>query len=110
MSRRVYSRQYGRVWKYTPGKPRKVKADFICRDCLVNTKDLGEYYMVHDHLWDSVMRTGSQKRSLLCVGCLETRLGRELTAEDFTEFPINTTMRLPGSSERLLNRWDRSEP
>jgi hypothetical protein len=68
----------------------------ICKDCGLDTtpctgkrgcrhKGRWEYYMVHDALWQKAkMRTG-----FLCIGCLERRLGRVLTVNDFTTAPIN---------------------
>jgi hypothetical protein len=40
-----------------------------------------EFYMVHDTVWEAA---GAGQR-VLCVGCLETRLGRELTPADFSD-------------------------
>ena len=57
-----------------------------CRVCSVDTWELGEYYMVTDEIWK---RYGIG-RSMICIGCLEHRLGRELTSGDFTAWPINT--------------------
>lgn len=59
---------------------------FICLDCKVNTLHIDEYYMVTDELWAAANK---KKRGMLCIGCLEARLGRELTAEDFPPLPIN---------------------
>lgn len=72
-----------------------------CVDCRVDTDALDEYYMVHDELWEAagVPRDGG----MLCVGCLEARLGRRLEARDFTGAPVND----PGEyhmSPRLLSR------
>lgn len=70
---------------------------FRCLDCSVNTNKIREYYMVEFKLWYSVAGKG-----MLCVGCLEERLGRFLTPEDFIEAPINYG--IFGSSERLQDR------
>jgi hypothetical protein len=62
-----------------------------CDDCGTNTTDdtNHEYYMVEDDLW-ALARTkpANQKNQLrvtatLCIGCLEERLGRQLSSEDF---------------------------
>jgi hypothetical protein len=53
--------------------------EFHCMDCGVDTWDTDEFYMVADALWLSVVPDG---RGMLCVGCLERRLGRRLTAAD----------------------------
>jgi hypothetical protein len=54
---------------------------FRCSDCRVNTDIVGEYYMVSDEVWQSA-RIDS---GMLCIGCLEGRLGRRLVRSDFTE-------------------------
>lgn len=74
-------------------------AAFKCLDCECDTCDVNEYYMVRDHLWRKAVpkRTG-----MLCIGCLETRLGRTLTKADFTDVPVNKGW-CP-QSPRLLSR------
>lgn len=57
---------------------------YDCLDCGDNTFFKNEYYMIHDEIWDSVATDG-----MLCVECLEKRLGRLLTPEDFKLYPIN---------------------
>lgn len=59
---------------------------FNCLDCDIDTGDINEYYMVHDKLW---RRINPQIDGMLCVTCTETRLGRVLNHEDFTDAPIN---------------------
>ncbi|WP_246763828.1 hypothetical protein [Rhizobium bangladeshense] len=61
--------------------------EFECVDCSVNTGDTCEYYMVHDELWEGVGMT--PHGGMLCIGCLEDRLGRMLTSRDFTDAPVN---------------------
>ncbi len=41
--------------------------------------------MVHDEAWAAA----GLGDGFICVGCLERRLGRELTQDDFTTAPIN---------------------
>ena len=55
---------------------------FKCIDCGIDTLRLGEYpYTVHDGLWSQAkMRPDG---GMLCVGCLETRIGRRLCSADF---------------------------
>jgi len=67
-----------------------------CLDCGRDTFVLCEYYMVSDELWDSVVFG----RGLLCIGCLEARLGHRLDPADFIDCPCN---RWPGS-RRLESR------
>jgi hypothetical protein len=75
-------------------------AAFVCVDCSTNTSEIQEYYMVHDELWHSVGM--EPDGGMLCIGCLEKRLGRQLEAKDFTYAPVNH-----GAfqrSERMMNR------
>ena len=72
---------------------------FDCRDCGTNTDDIGEYYMVKDKIWKTALN-GSSK-GMLCIGCLEDRLGRILTYKDFINYPINNN---PNHSDRLKSR------
>ena len=58
--------------------------------------------MVKDEVWYSAM-TARSKPAMLCVGCLETRIGRLLTKDDFSDVPLNTMPFWP-RSERLLAR------
>lgn len=41
-----------------------------------------EWYMVRDDVWPDV-------DGFLCIACLEQRLGRMLTADDFTDAHVN---------------------
>jgi hypothetical protein len=59
---------------------------FICKDCKIDTLEINEYYMVTGPVWEAAC---PEYRGMLCIGCLENRLGRELTASDFTDAPIN---------------------
>jgi hypothetical protein len=71
-----------------------------CDDCDVDVIRAGEFYMVKPGLWSR--KLGLKWEDNLCVGCLESRLGRKLTNLDFLTFPPN-----PGgfaTSERLLPR------
>lgn len=77
-----------------------MKANFQCDDCGVDTHQLGEYYMVHSWIWE-VYGSGE---GLLCVGCLEARLKRELAGSDFTDCELNTNHVIYEKSERLLER------
>lgn len=80
------------------------RPSYACTDCLVDTDILHEFYMVHDSIWSAAV---SEKPAvILCIGCLETRLGRELTATDFKAVPLNTG---PGfkRSDRFADRLSR---
>jgi hypothetical protein len=76
-------------------------APFRCLDCDVNTLEVAEYYMVNDQVWtdSGVGWTGG----MLCIGCLEDRLERQLIAGDFSDCSVNLR---PASrqSERLRAR------
>jgi hypothetical protein len=84
-----------------------------CADCGVGTHTIGEWYMVKDDVWDQAWR-GRRKswsgkapgQEVLCIGCLEARLGRTLTAGDFTNAMINDP-RKNNMSKRLRDRLTR---
>jgi hypothetical protein len=74
--------------------------DFSCHDCGVDTVEIGEYFMVHDSVW---RKAGGG--SLLCIACLEKRLGREVDPRDFTLAACNLEM-LHEGSPRIRGRMD----
>lgn len=76
--------------------------DFLCKDCKVNTHKINEYYGVKDSIW----KLAKGGKSMLCVGCLEVRIGRKLTPEDFSGAPINF---ISPQSERLSARFRNAE-
>ena len=57
------------------------KLRFLCIDCGKDTID-GEYYMVSDELWEASGLGGDD--GMACLACLEKRIGRLLTFDDFT--------------------------
>lgn len=65
-------------------------ATFACQDCPEDTLG-GDYYMVHNELWDRVHPNGA---GMLCLSCLEIRAGRRLRLSDFTDAPINCQARI----------------
>ncbi len=82
-----------------------------CKDCgfstlaqgsLVDGSKLNEYYMVYNNIW----KQAKGGRGLLCIGCLESRLGRQLYEDDFTDAPINFMFR-EQSTQRLLDALNR---
>lgn len=85
-----------------------VSADFLCMDCAVDTDTLGEYFMLQHDLW---ARIQPDRIGHLCIGCVETRLGRLLTAADFLDVPVNTDPhpRLARSA-RLTERLNAKNP
>jgi hypothetical protein len=76
-----------------------------CADCGIDTVEAGEWYMVHDEIWlrawDHISRSAPGLQ-ILCIGCLEQRIGRTLCAEDFTDVPINDPHKY--KSERMRER------
>lgn len=90
------------------GKP-KCNCDKVgwhCLDCGVSCAEDGvnEYYMVQAAVW---REAHPKRRGMLCIGCLETRLGRRLKPEDFTSAPINSIKEW--HSERLRSRIEGRE-
>lgn len=57
-----------------------------CIGCGVNTFWIREYYMVHDAVWELA---NPARDGMLCVGCIEDRIGRRLMPSDFTDAPCN---------------------
>ncbi|MFD3591672.1 hypothetical protein ACFWU5_03015 [Nocardia sp. NPDC058640] len=74
---------------------------WCCRSCGFDTRD--EYYWVEDDIWQQVAAATDH---FLCIGCVENRLGRMLSANDFPDVPMNTR---PGwhRTERLKDRLAR---
>jgi hypothetical protein len=55
---------------------------FYCADCSESYPSL---FMVHDWLWQKY----GQGDAVLCLGCFEARLGRDVVQEDLTAVPVN---------------------
>ena len=77
-----------------------IEKHFKCIDCGINTHDIKEYYMVKNEIWFGLKLNRS---GMLCIGCLENRLGRRLKPNDFPDLPINTNP-FNEHSERLKER------
>jgi hypothetical protein len=75
-------------------------SDWRCADCGIDTDAIDEYYMLHDPIWQ---QAADDVAGHLCIGCLERRLGRTLTAADFPDRDINTAVHLK-RSPRLAAR------
>jgi hypothetical protein len=80
-----------------------------CVDCDFDTFTNREYYMVQDAIWKAASE-GSPPLpcdyGLLCIKCLEDRLGRELKRADFQiDNPLNQASDL---SDRLRDRLRRT--
>lgn len=78
--------------------------DFSCIFCSFNTLYGREYYMVLDDIWLAV---NPKDKGMLCIGCVEKKLGRDLERADFTDAPINSLTIWGGKSPRLSNRLQR---
>lgn len=88
--------------EYDTRTPAQVRANFICRSCGTDThpkSGIQEYYMVNFDIWEVV----GNPPGMLCVGCLEDRLGRRLTPLDFLGCPLNLDLD-HHRSPRLLGR------
>lgn len=75
--------------------------NFLCLDCGVDTNKIDEYYMVKGHVWTQAM--GDKPDGMLCIGCLEKRIGRRLQLQDFTEH-MNQHGPWAGADRRLSKR------
>lgn len=73
---------------------------FNCADCGINTWEIHEYYMVIDKVW----KVHGVDMGMLCIGCLEDRMGRRLVPWDFAQVPVNWNLPHQCHSERLLTR------
>jgi hypothetical protein len=54
---------------------------WYCVDCDLDTLEAGHYYSVHDALWAAAGM--APNGGMLCLDCLERRLGRALALDDF---------------------------
>jgi hypothetical protein len=91
-----------------------------CCDCGLGCIAAGEWYAVRDTVWELAWR-GRRKpwqilapgQMVLCVGCLEKRLGRTLRAGDFAEAAVNYPYRPDvyesRTSDRLRDRLQATE-
>lgn len=73
---------------------------YNCKDCKIHTGKAEEYYMVTDSIWNQY----GARSGMLCIGCLEKRMGRQLTPNDFPEAIINDPNCGRRMSQRLKNR------
>jgi len=70
-------------------------------DCKVNTLYIGEYYMLKDEVWKQVHNS---QEGMLCIGCLEIRLKRQLNSQDFLDCILNKHYLTGPKSMRLTQR------
>src|SRR5262245_61782900 len=82
-----------------------------CADCSLGTIRIGEWHMVHGDVWEQAWagrRKSWQGRvpgtEILCIGCLERRIGRTLVASDFIpDVPANDPSK-DNISDRMRTR------
>jgi hypothetical protein len=84
-----------------PAGPFFVRSDEpYCADCGADTIMIGEWYMVTNEVWEQAWAGRRHPRhdgckiiidgtEILCIGCLEKRIGRTLVAADFPDMPVN---------------------
>lgn len=77
------------------------RAKWLCLDCKVDTGKIYEHYFINTDTWLSVV---GSKKGMVCVGCLEKRLGRKLVSSDFPKVTINDPKYAKNMSLRLLSR------
>ena len=78
----------------------KARKKFLCLDCNVDTGAIYEHYMLVDSTWYLIH---DSNRGMLCIGCIEKRLGRQLNANDFNDSYLNNPTTAPKSA-RLMER------
>ncbi len=71
-----------------------------CACCGEDTQKIGEYFDVKDAIWQEAGKQFAKK--ILCVGCLEEKLGRALVPDDFSNALVNHN--LARKSARLRQR------
>jgi hypothetical protein len=64
--------------------------------------------MLKDEVWSLAM-TSTRNPDMLCIGCVESRISRLLTKEDFSDAPLNSMPFWP-RSERLKSRLGLTGP
>ena len=72
--------------------------------CPVDGDDRAEFFMVYDDVWAAAGITPDG--GYLCVGCIETRLGRHLDTDDFTNVPMNDL----GTADTYRYAWSWRTP
>lgn len=60
---------------------------WLCIDCNIDTGRIGEFYFVQTNLW---LQAVGSINGMLCIGCLEKRIGRQLIKHDFTDCYLNS--------------------
>lgn len=88
-----------------------------CVDCGVGTRVLGEQYMVRSAVREEAWRGRRQPWQLLvrggmvlCIGCIEQRLGRTLCADDFVPDAGVNNLDKENISDRMRDRLMATDP
>jgi hypothetical protein len=89
----------------------KRDSNWLCLDCRKDTWD--EYYFVHNHLWRRAVDR-SQRHGMLCLSCLQLRIGRPLRSDDFKSGQIATRIsellaRLPPTTDFAAETLSQSD-
>ena len=78
---------------------------YKCVDCRIDTAIIEEYYMVRREIWERCTAI-NERSKMLCIGCLEKRLGRTLIRSDFIDCLLNQS--LDNKSVRLMCRYQQT--
>lgn len=70
------------------------KSIWKCMECHINTLGTKHYYMLKDDLWKKItsksFKGHRHSKGMLCLNCVEKRLGRRLSPQDFDlTIPVN---------------------
>jgi len=64
-----------------------------CIDCNGKSRSQGimdtDMMMIHNELWNSITSKREQNGCILCIECMESRLGRKITWDDLMKVPLN---------------------
>jgi hypothetical protein len=96
---------FGELASERTAREREERA-FQCLDCDVDTLAIREYYFVRSAVWAEA-NPGIQ--GMLCIACLERRLGRHLGPHDFEEGACNQWW-AQMISDRLRSRMTDRQP
>lgn len=78
----------------------KSRTKWLCLSCGIDTGKAHEHYMLKDKVWELVHNSPN---GMYCIGCFESKLGRELSRIDFNDSYINDPHFAP-MSMRLFDR------
>lgn len=74
----------------------------LCGSCEIDTKFIGEDFMLNERLWKECMRAFEFDIPYLCITCVE-RLTKRLDPRDFIFCPLNYSLEYY-RSKKLVNR------